>query len=192
MKPTHSAAYLLLALSVAACGKNEPPAQPSEPAAPTAQQPSPDAATPPGIRLVKSKVAPGKGKPMALTANQSVSGSIDSGNGGELEAFGVRIGNYRNSADGSLSLKLCVEGACQDALMPLTGSRDNDFLVFQLPESVALAKAQQVDYTLTRSADATNRVAVWSYPARDGQTGLTDPSGKMTTLAPRLALHFRK
>jgi hypothetical protein len=141
---------------------------------------------------VKSKVAPGKGKPIALTANQSVSGSIDSGNGGQLEAFGVRIGNYHDSADGSLSLKLCVEGNCQDALMQLTGSKDNDFLVFELPQPIALAEARKVDYTLTRSGDATNRVAVWAYPARDGQTGLTDPAGQATNLVPKLAFHFSK
>lgn len=155
-------------------------------------QPSSDASVPPGIRLEKSKVAPGKGKPMVLTANQSVSGSFESENAGDLVAFGVRIGNYHGAADGSLSLKLCVEGTCQDASMPLTDSRDNDFLVFQLPQPVAVAKVQKIDYTLTRSADATNRVAIWAYPARDGQAGLTDPTGKVTSLVPRLAFHFSK
>lgn len=191
MKPISSTVCILLALSVTACGMNEPPAQPSEPAAPAAQQPSPDATAHPGIRLVKSDAAPGKGKPMVLNANQSLSGSLDAGDSGQLEAFGVRIGNYRNSADGSLSLKLCVDGACQSALMPLTGSRDNDFLVFQLPEPVTLTGTQSVDYTLTRSADATNRLAVWAYPAREGH-GLTDPAGKLTKLVPKLVLHFRK
>lgn len=188
MKPALSAASVLLALSVVACDKAESPTQPSEAATPATQS----AKFPPGVRLVYSKVAPGKGKAMALTANQSVSGSLESENTGNLEAFGVRIGNYHGAADGSLSLKLCVEGVCQDASMPLAGSKDNDFLVFQLPHPGAVAKAQKVDYTLTRSADATNRVAIWTYPARDGQSGLTDPAGKTTSLVPRLAFHFGK
>lgn len=190
MKPVLSAVSVLLALSVAACDKAESPEQPSENAPTTQSTQTPS--EPSEVRLVHSKVAPGKGKPMVLTANQSLSGSLDAGDSGQLEAFGVRIGNYRNSADGSLSLELCVDGACQSALMPLTGSRDNDFLVFQLPEPVALTGTQSVDYTLARSADATNRVAVWAYPAREGQVGLTDPAGKLTKLAPRLVLHFRK
>jgi hypothetical protein len=184
MKPVPYAVVALLTLSIAACGKNETPAQPSETATPAAQ--------PAGASAPKPKAAADKGKPVALIANQSISGSYASADAGDLEALGVRIGNYRNSADGSLSLKLCVEGACQDASMPLAGSRDNDFLVFQLPKPVTVAKAQKIDYTLTRSADATNRVAIWAYPARNGQAGLTDPTGKTTSLAPRLDVHFGK
>lgn len=144
------------------------------------------------MRLVRTEVAPGKGKAVALTANQSVSGSFNSESEGQLEAFGVRIGNYRNSADGTLSLELCVEGTCQQASKPLARSKDNDFLVFELAQPVPLSRAQKVDYTLTRSADATNRVAVWAYPAPSGQSGLTDPTGKATNLVPKLALHFRR
>jgi hypothetical protein len=188
MKTIHCTLATILALSAAACG-NDPSTQQSEATTPVARTSS-DAAAPPGIRLEKSKVASGKGKPMALTANQSVSGIFEPKKEGNLDAFGVRIGNYRNSSDGSLSLKLCVEGACQDVSMQLAGSKDNDFLVFQFPQPVAVAKAQKVDYTLTRSADATNRVAVWAYPSRDGETGLTDPTGKVTSLVPRLAFHF--
>jgi len=104
----------------------------------------------------------------------------------------VRIGNYHNTANGALSLELCVEGSCQEASKPLAGSKDNDFLVFQLAQPTLIAKAQKIDYTLTRSEEATNRVAIWAYPAPDGQVGLTDPTGKVTELAPRLALHFQK
>jgi len=184
MKPILSILFALLALSVTACDKADSPVQPTPTTAPLTASP--------GIRVEHSAVAPGKGKAMVLTANQSVSGSLDSGNGGQLEALGVRMGNYRNSADGSLSLKLCVEGACQEALMPLAGSKDNDFLVFELPQPIVLAKAQKIDYILTRSGDATNRVAVWAYPARKGQAGLTDPAGTKTDLVPRLELHLSK
>ena len=182
-----SALSVLLALSVAACGKTDTPVQSSEAVAPTTQ-PAPDA----GIRTVHSKVGSGKGTPMVLTANQSISGSFQAELDGRLEAFGVRIGNYFNSADGSLALTLCVEDACQETGMPLSGSKDNDYLVFQLPEPVSLAKAQTVQYTLSRSEDATNRVAVWAYPARDGQAGLTDTAGSRTNLVPRLVFHLGK
>lgn len=182
-----SALSALLVLSIAACGKTETPVQSSEAVAPTTQ-PTPV----PGIRIVHSKVGSGKGTPMVLTANQSVSGSFETEHGGRLESFGVRIGNYFNSANGSMTLTLCVDDACQDAGMPLSGSRDNDYLVFHLAEPVSLAKAQTVEYTLSRSGDATNRVAVWAYPAREGQAGLTDPAGTRTDLVPRLALHLGK
>jgi hypothetical protein len=186
-KPSLSALSALLVLSVAACGKTESPVQSSEVAAPTTQ-PTPV----PGTRVVHSKVGSGKGTPMVLTANQSVSGSFAAEHGGRLEAFGVRIGNYFNSANGSLNLKLCIDGACQDAGVPLSGSKDNEYLVFRFAEPVSLAKAQTVEYTLSRSGDATNRVAVWAYPAREGQVGLTDPSGTRTNLVPRLAFHLGK
>ena len=192
MKPIPLALSTLLVLSLAACDKAPSPAAPAQPTQPEQPAAAVDAPTPPGIRIVNPEVGPGKGKPIALVANQSISGGFDAGSDGQLVAFGVRIGNYFKSADGSLSLKLCVEAACQDARMPLAGSRDNDYLVFQLPEPVTLSGPQRIDYTLTRSGDATNRVAVWAYPTREGQPGLIDASGTQTTLAPRLALHFRE
>lgn len=191
MKPVLSAFSVLLFLSVSGCSETEAPVQPSAPAAPATTSAT-DSPVPPGERLVRTKVAPGKGKAVALTANQSVSGSFRSGNEGQLGAFGVRIGNYRDSSDGTLSLELCVDGNCQQASKPLAGSKDNDFLTFELARPIALSGGQQIDYTLTRSADATNRVAVWAYPAPDGQSGLTDAAGKATNLVPKLALHFRQ
>jgi len=191
MKPALCALSILLALSVSACGETESPVQSSKPATP-AIKPTADLPVSQETRLVHTKVAPGKGTPIALKANQSASGSFMSENAGQLDAFGVRIGNYRNTADGALSLELCIEGACQNASKPLPGSKDNDFLVFELAQPTSLAKGQKIDYTLTRSEDATNRAAVWAYPAPSGQVGLTTSAGKTTNLVPRLVLHFQK
>lgn len=177
----------VLLLSIAACGKDESPVQSSEPV----DQPAP-VAVPPGIRVVHSKVGSGKGTAIALVAGQSISGETQSGSGGELAAFGVRIGNYFNSSNGSLALTLCVDDACQDSSAPLSGSKDNDYLVFQLSQPVAVSPEQTIKYTLTRSSDAKNRVAIWAYPAREGQIGFVGPQGTSTDFVPRLALHFHK
>ncbi len=176
----------LLILSVAACGKSESPVQSSEPVV----QPAP-AAVSPGVRVVRSKVGSGRGTAIALVAGQSISGETQS-DGGELVAFGVRIGNYFNSSNGSLALTLCVDNACQDANASLSGSKDNDYLLFQLPQPVAVSAGQAIKYTLTRSSDAKNRVAIWAYPAPEGQSGFTGPQGTATDYVPRLVFHFRK
>lgn len=191
MKHVLYALSVLLALSVAACGKTDSPEPEAEDAL-HAMQPAPAPSPPAETRIVRTKVAPGQGTAIAMTATQSVVGSLEAESDGQLVAFGVRIGNYRDSADGSLSLELCVEGACQDVAMPLDGSRDNDYLVYRLPEPVVLGSGQRIEYTLGRSGDATNRVAVWAYPAREDQAGLIDATGRPTDLVPRLELHYRR
>lgn len=177
----------LLILSVAACGQNESPIQSSEPVA----QPAP-AAVPSGVRVVRSKVGSGKGTAIALMAGQSISGETRSSGNGNLAAFGVRIGNYFNSSNGSLALMLCVDDVCQEANASLSGSKDNDYLLFQLFQPIAVSTGQTIKYTLTRSSDAKNRVAIWAYPAPVGQSGFVDPQGTTTNYVPRLVFHFRK
>lgn len=149
------------------------------------------ATTPPdGTTTINTKVAPGNGTPVRILAGQSVSGTSRPEASGSLAAIGVRIGNYHGSADGSLQLSLCVDGTCQEATAPLAGSKDNAYLIFTLATPVVLQADSAIEYRFHRSADSTNRVAIWGYPAPAGQSGIIDADGASTTLVPRLSLHL--
>lgn len=171
---------IALLFVIAACDRTPP----SEPSAPAATQASAEA-TAPQAPKTRSVAVP-------VLAGQTVSGKHVVEQAGTLSAFGIRIGNYRNKSDGTLRLTLCLDGACQDAEMPLADSRDNDYLVFTLPEPVAVGAGSTLDFTLARqSDDPRNRVAIWVYPVKAGETGLVDPAGTTLDMAPRVSLQLQ-
>lgn len=175
-------AALALSASLIACDRGE--------SASAAGAPVPEAAPAAHVEVL-SKVAPGNGVAIQLPASQAVSGRHVMSRGGTVSAFGVRIGTYHGEADGSLRLTLCVDDHCREASEPLAGSRDNDYLVFELAQPLEVAHGQGLDFVLTRSSDANKRVAIWSYPKPDGQPGLVDPSGTATDRVARLSIRLQ-
>ena len=186
-------AAALLAV-ITACERNDSAVQTSE-ATPPPPQPVATPAKPevdyPGSIDIFSKVAGGKGAAIALVSGQTISGKYTVERDGNVVAFGVRIGTYRGTADGSLQLLLCSGDECAEASKSVVDAADNDYLVFELPSPLAVAAGATLDYTVTRSADATKRVAIWSYPKREEQTGLVDPSGTTIPMVPRLSIHLQ-
>lgn len=179
----------LLAAAVGGCNRTDtaPPAQDARPAE-TAPATGKTPAT--HIELI-SPVGSGKNQPIALAAGQSISGKYAMERDGAIAGFGIRIGNYHNESDGTLELSLCVQTDCRTAQAPLAGSKDNDYLSFELADALNAAAGQTVAYTLTRSANARKRLAIWSYPKLGDQEGLVDPTGKTLDMVPRLSIRLK-
>lgn len=195
MNMKKAALAALLLSSAAACDRGTP-VESSQPA--TAPEPPPAATAPakpevdyPGSIDIFTRVGAGKGTPVALVADQKVSGSHIMDRDGTLVAFGVRIGTYHGTADGSLRLSLCVDADCREAEKPVANAKDNDYLVFELPEPMTVSSGSVLRYEFARAGDAKRRVAVWSYPKLDTQSGIVDPSGEEVPMVPRLSIHLQ-
>lgn len=186
-----AALILILTLGVG-CNRDPAPAPLAESKPLPALPAAPATSTLQSVTEIFSKVAPGKGTPVPVLADQTFSGKYVMDRDGALSAFGIRIGTYHGKADGSLKLKLCADAACQEAELPLAGAKDNDYLVFQLPEAMPITSGATLDYTLTRSSnDPANRVAIWVYPKRADQPGVVDPTGKAIEAVGRLSIHLQ-
>lgn len=184
----------ILLTAITACNRDEPAIQSSE-AIPAPAQPQPAPEKPevdyPGSIDIFSRVGSGKGTPIALTSGQTVSGKHAMERSGTIVAFGARIGTYHGTADGSLELTLCVDGKCEQGTRNVVGATDNDYLVFELASPITVETGSILDYTFTRSADAGKRLALWSYPKLETQTGLIGPDGQSTDNTPRLSIHLQ-
>lgn len=194
MNMNKAALAALLLSSVVACDGGNPVETSqavSEPAPPPAAAPARPSVDYPGTVDVFTKVGAGKGTPVALVGSQKVSGSHVSDREGTAVAFGVRVGTYHGTADGSLHLSLCVDDDCREAEKSVADARDNDYLVFDLPQPLTLDAGSVLHYEFTRSGDAKRRLAIWSYPKLDSQSGLVDPSGQQVPMVPRLSIHLQ-
>lgn len=149
-----------------------------------------DAAVPAGARLVELSVSPDSPQALAIFGGQSVEGTLKDLEPNQIAAVGVRIGNYVNKSDGSLTLDACVDAACQTATAHLAGSQDNKYLVFAFPQPLAIAAGQQLTYKLTRSQPG-NGVAIWTYAPLTASITLRDTKGVETGRTPQFALYVK-
>lgn len=188
---------------LASCGKAD---DPSETAA-TSQQSTAASGTdavpaggpientpkaPSGSKLVQAPVGEGEAIASRLMYGQTLHGSYISDRDATLLGFGVRIGNSRGSSDGSLELNLCQADACQEASIRLKGTIDNGFAIFTLPMPLEVKSGQTYSYSLARSMDATNSLAVWLHPAPAGAPTVVDAEGNETGRVAKLGLYFKE
>lgn len=188
------AAIAVATLMLAGCKKENE----STPAAAATQPEAPEevitvaesAAAPADARLVELSVSPDSPQALAIFGGQSVEGVLKDLEPNQIAALGVRIGNYVNKSDGSLTLDACVDTACQTATVPLMGSQDNKYLVFTFPQPLVIASGQQLTYKLTRSQSG-NGVAIWTYAPLTASTTLKDAKGIDTGRTPQFALYVK-
>jgi hypothetical protein len=192
-------AVVMVAFAVAGCtGGTEqaPPAatQPApQPAEPVAATPAAPASQAPVVTLVPNKAIAVLGEqegkqPMPLVAGQSIAGSLAAPQQGQVVGFDIFIGNYRNTSDGTLEVKLCQAGVCQTGTGQLMPSRDNRYLTIPLASALMTA-AGPMEYTVAKVGGA-KRVAVWTSPAEPAE--LTAADGAKVARAPLIRLRYAK
>lgn len=188
------AVIAVVTLMLAGCKKGTEPtpvAVAPEPEAPEEVIKVADSGAPPAdARLIELAVSPDSPQALAVFDGQSVEGVLKDLEPNQIVAFGVRIGNYMNKSDGSLSLDACVDTTCQTAMAHLAGSQDNKYLIFTLPQPLAITAGQQLTYKLTRSRPG-NGVAIWTYTPLTASVTLKDAKGVDTGRTPQFALYVK-
>lgn len=202
MKPIIAISVVLTAFVLASCNKTDDslPASAQQPVAGKAESEVVPASTPTelapkapaGSKLVQAPVGEGAATASRLTSGQTLRGNYVSDRDATLLGFGVRIGNSRGNSDGSLELSMCEADACQKASIPLKGTMDNGYAIFTLPTPLEVKNGQIYTYSLTRSVDATNSLAIWLHPAPAGAPTVVDAEGKNTGLEAKLGLYFKE
>lgn len=138
------------------------------------------------VEVSAGDIATGKAMQMAMA--QTISGVIDIKKQGSVQAFGVQIGNYSNTSDGTLAVKLCEGPTCSEGSAPISKSSDN--LEFEIPltHAVDVAPGTPLRYTLTRTAGS-KPFAIWTYSDANSTTVM--PDGSSEPRIPKIELGYR-
>lgn len=129
------------------------------------------------------------GKAVAFPVNQSVSGTIDVTKAGTVEAFDIQVGNYNNSSDGMLAVRLCESDTCSSGSVSIAGSKDNKYLEIPLVHAMNVTAGSQLHYTLDRK-EGTKPFAVWTYTSNSTKTSL--PGGVIEQRVLKIGLLYKK
>lgn len=194
----YAAAIVTSMLLLAGCQKESPQSQEGAAAESAANVIEPQAGpmdeaitAPADARSIELPVGEGGAEPMAVFGGQSITGQLIGLDPNQIMAIGVRVGNYMNKSDGSFEMKACVDSTCQVATVPLQGSKDNGYLIFNFPEALTVATGQTLDFTLSRSQSA-NGAAIWTYPLLAGQGSIKSAKGTDTERMPKVALYVKQ
>ncbi|WP_312283628.1 hypothetical protein, partial [Candidatus Igneacidithiobacillus taiwanensis] len=109
----------------------------------------------------------------------------------EITGIGILQGNYGNTANGNLAIKVCsVSHGCVAGSRPLSESRDNS--VFSIPLAQSLPVKPGEALTITFSHVGGNRPeALWLWPQVPGHAQrITGPDGSLPGKALQLTLGY--
>lgn len=140
------------------------------------------------VELLTTPTAPDA---FPLNPGSFVSGAFKSPRPGTATSFSVQIGNYSNTVDGSLVVKLCQKDVCKEGSADLTHSVDNRALEIALNEPLNVSTDEPITFTLTKTGGA-KQVAVWTYAPDADLTELKVSNGTTLARAPNIALTFSK
>lgn len=193
---------LSLAVALSACSdRAEPQAsaelQPSNqaPAAPTggaiAGNRLPSVAVPAGDP-VNLPAGEGENAPLVIDVGQTVIGSAAAPRDGQVLAVDVFVGNYVDTSDGTLSLKLCSNGICRIGSGSLLSSVDNSMFTIILEESLPVSEKSQLTYEFTKQ-DGAVPIVIWTYPVlTSGENQIQYKDGDTLGRSPKITLHYAK
>ena len=120
--------------------------------------------------------------------NATVKTQITPPQAGAVKAVSVRIGNFKNTSDGTFRVQLCQADKCSEGKSELAGSVDNRYLTVNLGAPVAVDGKSPVSLTITRIG-GTQQFAVWTYP---GSGTIVTPTAQSQSGTLKVALDYAK
>ncbi len=146
----------------------------------------------PFIETFSTKTNNTGNEPIALQPRQSASGIIPAkviSKTINIDAVGVLLGNYSNTATGDLKIRICSVDKCSEGKANLSKSKDNSIFYIRFNTPIQLSADKPVTYTITHEG-GTTPVALWAYPinGNDENQNLTVPVGKISNMG--LQLHL--
>lgn len=109
---------------------------------------------------------------------------------GPVASVGIDIGNYFDTADGSLAVRLCDATGCAAGSRALAGSEDDRFFFVPLGKAREYTPGAPLRLAI-RHVGGTRPVALWLWPAVEGAgQALRGPAGKLAGKALRLAFRY--
>lgn len=143
----------------------------------------------PFLDVISTQTLAQGNRPLSLAPGRSLRGVIPASplpTPIQIDAVSVLIGNYHNTADGTLNVSLCAAGQCVSGSIGLTGSQDNAILWVPLSQLLTLTTNSAVSYSILYRA-GTKPVAIWTYPT-DVSQSLIGPGGAVSGFGLKLQL----
>ncbi len=150
---------------------------------------------PEGLSLFSSAFAIGKvTEPLALFAGQSARVVVTAppypGGKNQISSIGIFEGNYGNTADGKMKVRLCAQGACSSGEVSLIGSKDDSFLYVPLSPPLRVHPGVSMSLDISNEGGKTP-FAIWTGSLPPGQNQvLFGPRGKISAMGARLVLRY--
>ena len=147
----------------------------------------PDQARP----TLTSPVAEAPAVPLPLAPRQVMQIDWQVAKAGDLSAIALFVGNYGDTADGSLLASVCTPRSCGQAHALLADSVDNQYLDLPLDAPLATQAGDMLSISLSRQ-QASTALALWAKPATPGAARLrldeapVAPSGQALTIPLKL------
>lgn len=112
-------------------------------------------------------------EPLALKPGEQISFTVPapqdpSGSGNIIEGISILLGNYGNTADGKLHVRLCINGRCAQGSRALSESVDNRDFYVSLSQPLPSVPGEPVAITASH-VGGRNAVAFWMWPDLQGQ-----------------------
>ncbi|MGZ8189487.1 MAG: hypothetical protein ACXWTN_12075, partial [Methylosarcina sp.] len=127
--------------------------------------------------------------PIVLQQNQSAAGEFIWNGVGHISGVDVFIGNFFNSADGVLTLKLCNLNKCTSARRNLTESVDNEFLHFKPDQPLEINQQEPVRFEF-ELREGSHPVAVWTYKKTPSTPVTFVKDGQPMPSVPRFRIRY--
>lgn len=109
---------------------------------------------------------------------------------GEVSSVGLYQGNYGNTANGQMQVKICSGKACAVGSRPLSQSHDNTFFTVPLKTPLVVRPGQVVMLTITHQG-GNKPEALWVWPTMTGYPqNLVGPHGPLPGKGLRIALKY--
>lgn len=138
----------------------------------------------------KSPAPAEQNKAIDLTSGQALSYKIESFSAGEISSVKVFIGNYMNTSDGSMQVKLCQLERCTITTVPLAGSKDNEYLSVVFTSALPVVDdGHPLNVELSKLGGKIP-LAVWGYPTGAMSAQLMREDGKPTGFSPKLEIGY--
>ena len=138
---------------------------------------------------VEVAVGTGDATAFPLVPGSFLKGSLATPDGAVPKSVAVQIGNYANSADGSLGIDLCRLDDCISGRATLAGSVDNAYLEVAFDGTLPADAGGTLEYRIVK-LDGEKPVAVWLYPLADGAAGARVNDQDAIDRMPKLKLGF--
>ena len=110
--------------------------------------------------------AEGAATPLLMGPNATVKTELTPPQAGNISAVSVRIGNFKNTADGTFRVQICQQTTCSEGTADLAKSVDNRYLTVNLTSPVAVDGKVPVAVNITRIGGA-GQFALWTHPGTD-------------------------
>lgn len=108
-------------------------------------------------------------EPLLMVQGQAVTSSTGPVEGGALTGVAIEVGNFAGQSTGTVGVRVCQAQECVNTAVDLAGSKDNSYLVVQLPMALNLVGGQGVEINVARLTESTP-FALWTYPSASSMT----------------------